>query len=116
MKKSLKYQTNRFEASGRVYRAETRLTVYRSSYMRVRWCLAFLLPPRFLVTIDKSCIVRPVIMIILNESVLSRFKIVLKYLGFTEYEPKMTVKRPSAYPSSRDTCNLVFVENVSFFL
>ena len=37
----------------RVPRAETRLTVYRSSYIPVRCCLARLFPPRLVVTIEK---------------------------------------------------------------
>ena len=49
----------------RVPRAETRLTVYRSSYIPVRWCLGRLFPPRFLITIDKSCIVKLTIVILL---------------------------------------------------
>ena len=62
----------------RVPRAETRLTVYRSSYIPVRWYLVRLFSPRFLVTIDKSCIVKPTIMILSHWSSLSRFKIILK--------------------------------------
>ena len=56
-----------FSASAlRVARAETRLTVYRSSYIRVRSYLASLFPPRFLMTIDKSCIVASIVIIILS--------------------------------------------------
>ena len=57
----------------RVSRSETRLTVYRSSYISlirrvipVRWSLARLFPPRFSVTIDKSCIVKPTIMMLVH--------------------------------------------------
>ena len=63
----------------RVARAETRLTVYRSSYIvRVRSYLAFLFPPRFLVKIDKSCIVASTIITLMSLISLSRFKIVSK--------------------------------------
>ena len=66
----------------RVARAETRLTVYRSSYIRrvirVRSYLASLSPPRFSMTIDKSCIVAPIIIILMSRSSLSRLKMVSK--------------------------------------
>ena len=51
----------------RVPRAETRLTVYRSSYIIPVQCYsARRSPPRFSMTIDKSCITKAIIMIVLH--------------------------------------------------
>ena len=62
----------------RVPRAETRLTVYRSSYIPVRCSSARLFPPRFSVTIDKSCIVKHIIVMPIHEKCPSRLKIIFK--------------------------------------